>query len=104
MASQDADLAAEAQRRLPSDQAPPLDKMLQREQRDFDDCLPCRTMGATAFIGLGVYSYVSGHHQLRQQHAALQASKTLFGLRARKASITGLSAVLVGMGVYRFVA
>lgn len=59
--------------------------------------------GASAFIGLGVYSYISGHSQLREQRARQLAEKSLLGLRARKASITGLAGVLVGLGVYRLV-
>lgn len=62
-----------------------------------------RTPGASAFIGLGIYSYLSGHSQLRQERARILASKSLLGLRARKASITGLAATLVGLGVYRLV-
>lgn len=112
-------------------QPPPLSQMLQDDRRQADDCTPCRVMGAfgpsfcpsspptttinhpltihccnlgaSAFIGLGVYSYISGHSQLREQRARQLAEKSLLGLRARKASITGLAGVLVGLGVYRLV-
>ncbi|KAF9630198.1 hypothetical protein BFW01_g379 [Lasiodiplodia theobromae] len=106
MANKDAATASAQQRAadLPIEQQPPpLSQILQDDRRQADDCTPCRVMGASAFIGLGVYSYISGHSQLREQRARQLAEKSLLGLRARKASITGLAGVLVGLGVYRLV-
>ncbi|KAF4306865.1 hypothetical protein GTA08_BOTSDO04904 [Botryosphaeria dothidea] len=104
MSSDTAPTAAQQRARdLPLEQPPPLSKMLEDDRRQVDDCTPCRVMGASAFIGLGIYSYLSGHSQLRQERARILASKSLLGLRARKASITGLAATLVGLGVYRLV-
>ena len=84
------------------------------------DCLPCRIMGelpiahtsdgglttslgASAFIGLGAYSYFSGKHQLRQQRDSILKSRSLFGMKARQAGITGIASVLVGLGVWRLI-
>ncbi|KAJ9641132.1 Exosome complex component rrp4 [Coniosporium tulheliwenetii] len=98
-----------------------LDKALAEDRAEFEDCTPCRLMGkhapishshdfetnvrpgASAFIGLGVYSYASGSYQLRQQRAALLQSKSMFGMRSRQAGITGISAILIGLGIYRLV-
>jgi hypothetical protein len=60
-------------------------------------------LGASALIGLGVYSYFSGRHQLRQQEAAIVRSGSVFGMGARRAGISGIAAVLVGMGLWRLV-
>lgn len=79
----------------------PLSTALAREQPD--DCLPCRATGAAAFIGLGAYSYWSGHKQLREQQAKILASKSMFGMKSRQAGITGIAAALVCAGLYRFV-
>ncbi|KAH8821061.1 hypothetical protein F5884DRAFT_72683 [Xylogone sp. PMI_703] len=68
-----------------------------------EDCLPCRVMGASAFIGLGAYSYFSGHSQLKAQETQILKSKSLFGMRSRQAGITSIALTLVGMGVWRLV-
>lgn len=68
-----------------------------------NDCLPCRIMGGGVFIGLGVYSYISGQSQLRRQQAAILNSKSMFGIRSRQAGITSIAAALVGLGIYRLV-
>jgi hypothetical protein len=60
-------------------------------------------MGATAFIGLGTYSYFSGHAQLKQQQAQILKSGSMFGMKSRQAGITGMAVTLVGMGLYRLV-
>jgi len=73
------------------------------EQDKPEDCLPCRVLGAGAFIGLGVYSYFSGKHQLQQQQAKIMKSGSLFGMRARQGGITSIAAILVGMGFWRLV-
>jgi hypothetical protein len=62
-----------------------------------------RCLGAAAFSGLGVYSYVSGQHQLERQRAKILASGTRFGLQARQRGITALSTMLIGIGLYRLV-
>jgi len=68
-----------------------------------EGCLPCRVMGGGAFIGLGVYSYISGQSQLRQQQAAILNSKSMFGMRSRQVGITSIATALVGLGIYRLV-
>ncbi|EPE34183.1 hypothetical protein GLAREA_07196 [Glarea lozoyensis ATCC 20868] len=70
---------------------------------DPDDCMPCRVTGAAAFIGLGTYSYFSGHSQLKAQQAAILRSKSIFGIKSRQAGITSIALALVGAGVYRLV-
>ncbi|KAI9838803.1 MAG: hypothetical protein M1838_004486 [Thelocarpon superellum] len=89
---------------------PPLQQLQQPEklstvleQDRAVDCLPCRAIGSAAFVGLGAYSYFSGRHQLRQQEATILKSGSMFGLRARRAGITGIATVLVGMGLWRLV-
>lgn len=57
--------------------------------------------GASAFIGLGAYSYLSGQHQLQQQRAKILSSKSMFGMQARQAGITVMATALVMMGLYR---
>jgi hypothetical protein len=68
-----------------------------------DDCLPCRVTGAAAFVGLGVYSYYSGHAQLLAQQKAIAKSGSMFGLKSRQTGITGIAVTLVGMGLWRLV-
>ncbi|KAK0109056.1 hypothetical protein ONS96_002885 [Cadophora gregata f. sp. sojae] len=68
-----------------------------------DDCTPCRVTGAAAFMGLGAYSYFSGHSQLKAQQAKILQSKSMFGMRSRQAGITGSALVLAGMGFWRLV-
>lgn len=59
--------------------------------------------GASAFIGLGIYSYFSGRYQLRQQQAAILKSKSMLGMRSRHFGISGIAAMLVGAGIWRLV-
>jgi dipeptide/tripeptide permease len=59
--------------------------------------------GATAFIGLGGYSYFSGHAQLKAQEAKILKSKSIFGLKSRQAGITSIALSLIGLGVWRLV-
>lgn len=106
-----------------------LQDTLAKQQAEYDDCTPCRLMGmdllprfphllhptsdknghagSAAFTGLGIYTYGSGMSQLRKREVEIanQVAKTgsRFGLGARKVSILGLSAGLVGAGVYRLV-
>jgi hypothetical protein len=60
-------------------------------------------LGAAAFLGLGAYSYFSGHSQLKAQQAKILASKSMFGLKSRQAGVTGIALTLAGMGFWRFV-
>lgn len=60
--------------------------------------------GSATFVGLGAFTYVSGHSQLRAQESVIRQSKSLFGMGSRRAAITGTSAVFVGLGVYRWFA
>ena len=61
-------------------------------------------VGSGAFLGLGAYSYISGHSQLKAQEAVIKRSKSMFGMASRRAAITGTSVALVGAGVYRWFA
>ncbi|KAG0652163.1 Transcripts altered in meiosis protein 6 [Hyphodiscus hymeniophilus] len=81
----------------------PLHKVLAEQDKLQEDCLPCRVTGAAAFAGLGVYSYVSGHSQLKAQEAKILKSKSLFGIKTRQTGITGIALTLVGMGFWRLV-
>jgi len=85
------------------DSPEPLTTLLARDKEIINeqDCLPCRVTGAAAFVGLGVYSYVSGHSQLKAQQAEI--AKSFFGMRSRKMGITGIATTLVGMGLWRLV-
>ncbi len=60
-------------------------------------------IGASAFMGLGFYSYFSGRHQLQQQQNAILKSGSRFGMKTRQAGITTIAAALVGMGFWRLV-
>lgn len=61
-------------------------------------------VGSGAFIGLGTYTYFSGHSQLKAQEAVIKKSKSMFGMASRRFAITGTSAAMVGLGVYRWFA
>ncbi|RKF61617.1 hypothetical protein OnM2_040058 [Erysiphe neolycopersici] len=80
----------------------PLDDALKESQRN-EDCLTCKLMGATAFFGLGMYSYFSGRAQLRLQKDKILQSGTRFGLKSRQAGITTIAMTLMGMGFWRLV-
>jgi len=54
-------------------------------------------------MGLGAYSYASGHRQLQAQQARIIASKSIFGMRSRQAGITTIALTLGGMGLWRLV-
>ena len=56
--------------------------------------------GATAFIGLGAYSYFSGKRQLQLREAAIKKSGSRFGMGSRRAGLTRKAVALVGMGVW----
>ncbi|KAK3898107.1 hypothetical protein C8A05DRAFT_47488 [Staphylotrichum tortipilum] len=75
---------------------------LLREDRG-DDCLSCKIVGGGAFLGLAVYSYVSGQSQLELQRAKILASGSRFGMRSRSFGITAISLGLAWLGVWRLV-
>ncbi|KAK0614992.1 hypothetical protein B0T17DRAFT_498086 [Bombardia bombarda] len=89
--------------KLPStyslDRPEKLNDLLKKDR--VDDCFGCRVVGATAFGGLGAYSYFSGLHHLEQNRAKIIASKSMFGMRSRRFGITGISLGLAFMGFWR---
>ncbi|KAH8596479.1 hypothetical protein B0O99DRAFT_510490, partial [Bisporella sp. PMI_857] len=60
-------------------------------------------IGAGAFMGLGAYSYFSGHRQLQLNQARILKSKSMIGFRGRQIGITSIAASFVGLGIYRLV-
>ncbi|OAL52802.1 hypothetical protein IQ07DRAFT_584825 [Pyrenochaeta sp. DS3sAY3a] len=86
------------------DDTPTLKEALKQDRAQYDDCTPCRIVGSATFVGLGVFTYVSGHSQIKANEATLRASKSIFGMKSRRAAITGTSAVMLGLGVYRWFA
>jgi len=81
---------------------PTFQEALKNDRAQFEDCTPCRIVGSATFLGLGAFTYVSGHSQIKANEAAIRASKSMFGMRSRGIAITGTSAVMVGLGVYRW--
>ncbi len=61
------------------------------------------TAGSTAFAGLGVYSYYTGHRNLELQRQRILQSGSRFGMRSRGAGITSIATMLVGLGLWRLV-
>ncbi|KAK8219772.1 hypothetical protein M8818_000746 [Zalaria obscura] len=62
----------------------PLRSVLKKREKDYAeqyDCTSCRVMGASAFIGLGAYSYWSGHRQLKLREREI--------LKSGRSSISG---------------
>ncbi|KAI9167659.1 exosome complex exonuclease [Paramyrothecium foliicola] len=74
-------------------------EMVRRDRGD--DCLSCRIIGSGAFLGLGAYSYFSGMSQLEKQQQAILKSKSMFGMRSRKAGIAVISLGFVWAGFWR---
>ncbi|KAJ4395989.1 hypothetical protein N0V93_000205 [Gnomoniopsis smithogilvyi] len=74
--------------------------IIRQEQREYD-CMPCRVVGATAFIGLAGYSYWEGMRQLEVNRAKIIKSKSMIGMRPRKVGLAGISLGLFWMGIYR---
>ncbi|KIW07612.1 uncharacterized protein PV09_01562 [Verruconis gallopava] len=70
-------------------------------QRQFEDCTPCRLIGSGAFAGLGVYTWISGHAQLRQQKAEILKKGGAMSFQLRRAGISGTAVGLIGLGLYR---
>jgi hypothetical protein len=58
-------------------------------------------LGSGAFFGLAGYSYFSGMSQLQKQQAQILQSKSIFGMRSRKAGIASISFGLAWMGLWR---
>ncbi|EUC45354.1 hypothetical protein COCMIDRAFT_36930 [Bipolaris oryzae ATCC 44560] len=81
---------------------PTFRQALKQDRAQFEDCTPCRVVGSATFLGLGAFTYVSGHSQIRANQAAIRASNSIFGVRSRHMAITGTSAVMVGLGIYRW--
>jgi hypothetical protein len=99
---------------------PTFKEALNQDKAQFDDCTPCRIVGtyshqdptsrrcadmskgSATFVGIGAFTYVSGHSQLQANEAAVRASKSMFGMGSRRAAITGTASVMVGLGVYRW--
>jgi len=80
-----------------------LNNLLAQDKAVADDCTPCRVTGAAAFMGLGAYSYFSGHKQLEQQRAAILKSGSMFGMKSRQAGISGIAFTLGVIGFWRLV-
>ncbi|KAF2257743.1 hypothetical protein CC78DRAFT_622373 [Lojkania enalia] len=83
---------------------PPTLKEALKEDRFEYDCIPCQILGSGAFIGLGVYTYISGHNQLTKREALIRKSGSRLGMGGRRVGITGMAATLVGIGIYRWFA
>ncbi|KAF2857475.1 hypothetical protein K470DRAFT_195703, partial [Piedraia hortae CBS 480.64] len=74
-----------------------------RQRASEYDCLPCRLMGSLAFTGLGIYTYASGRKQLNLRAEEIRRSGSRIGVMPRRLATLGLSASLVGIGVYRLI-
>lgn len=87
------------------DRPEPLTTLLQRDKELIaqQDCLPCRLTGSAAFIGLGVYSYITGQKQLMEPAVQKEIAKSWLKLRPRQMGITGIASTLVGLGIWRLV-
>lgn len=72
-------------------------------QEDKDDCLSCRLVGASAFIGLGAYVYWSGRQALKDRGHLIAQQGGMVGVKGRLRGIALLSSSFVGMGLYRLV-
>ena len=60
-----------------------------------------KTIGGSAFVGLGAYSFWTGRQQLQANRAAILRSKSMFGIKSRQTAMVVISGGLVWMGVYR---
>ncbi|KAE9987094.1 hypothetical protein EG328_003876 [Venturia inaequalis] len=67
------------------------------------DCFSCRLIGATTFIGLGGFTYYTGHAQLRQSEAIILKSGSKMGMAPRRGAITIMSIAMAAIGAYRLV-
>ena len=59
--------------------------------------------GSASFIALGGYTFISGRQQLRKEASqkALTWGGSRLGFPVRSAGIHGMSAMLIGLGLYR---
>lgn len=89
--------------------------------KDKYDCFSCRVIGslpnlsiilslltniiegATTFVGLGGFTYYTGHAQLRQSEAMILKSGSKLGMAPRRAGITAMSIGMAAIGLYRLV-
>ncbi|QDS67897.1 hypothetical protein FKW77_008233 [Venturia effusa] len=89
--------------------------------RDQHDCFSCRVIGslyksftmafrltdsaagAATFVGLGGFTYVTGHAQLRKSQAQILKSGSRMGMAPRRAGITFMSIGMAAIGLYRLV-
>jgi len=101
-----------------------LRSMLDEDKPQYNDCLSCRVVGmaflppitvliklpklllltkpgATAFIALGTYTYISGTTSLRANKNTILKSGSMFGIKSRQTALAGTSLMLVGAGIYR---
>ncbi|KAF2020374.1 hypothetical protein BU24DRAFT_416080 [Aaosphaeria arxii CBS 175.79] len=89
---------------VPAPAAPTFKEALKEDKYQYDDCTPCRVIGSAAFIGLGTFTYITGHSQLKAQEKVILQSKSLFGMRSRRMGITSMAAGMIGLGLYRWFA
>jgi hypothetical protein len=68
---------------------------------DVPGVLTIESSGSAAFIGLGVYSYLTGMRNLRRQEKAIMQSPTKYKMGSRQLGIATISASLIGMGLWR---
>jgi hypothetical protein len=59
------------------------------------------SLGSTALVSLGGYTYYSGMQQLRLQRKAIELSKSRYKYGSRQLGIITLSATFISMGIYR---
>jgi len=52
-------------------------------------------------MGLGIYTYFSGHYQIKEREKLILKSGSRLGIKTRQGMITAMAAGLVGLGVYR---
>ena len=55
-------------------------------------------------MGLGAYTYWSGHRQLQVREREIMKSGSQINMSARRLGITGTATLLAGLGLYRFFA
>ena len=83
----------------------------------FEDCVSCRvfgtpsllplllaltvSLGSTALVSLGGWTYYSGMQQLRLQRKVIEMSKSKYKYGSRQLGIVTLSATFISMGIYR---
>ncbi|RPA73648.1 hypothetical protein BJ508DRAFT_366632 [Ascobolus immersus RN42] len=80
-----------------------------KEAPNPQDCMPCKVIGGTAFLGLGTYTLISGLSQLREERSKLSPAELAAqkfsqraGFMARRMGIWGIGVGLIGAGTYRF--